>query len=71
MDNEVEFVYNTRLRSRSLNVDFYNRLSTAMLRDIRRENTEEDIDDVLMTVEHVNFVKEPIKLRPFVIHGIT
>lgn len=42
MGDEVEFIYNTRLRRRSLSVDFYSRLSSALMSDFERRNADEE-----------------------------
>uniref|UniRef100_W8C4W2 Uncharacterized protein n=1 Tax=Ceratitis capitata TaxID=7213 RepID=W8C4W2_CERCA len=45
MSEELKFIYNTRLRSRSLSIDFYSRLSNAFVNDFNRnsENVEENL----------------------------
>lgn len=42
MSDSVEFVYNTRLRSRILSVDFYSRLTNALVEDMQQNNPDQD-----------------------------
>lgn len=42
MGDAVEFVYNTRLRSRSLSVDFYSRPTNALVIDMQQDNPDQD-----------------------------
>lgn len=44
-DDNIEFVYNTRLRRENLDVDFQSRLASAFLLDIRRDNIDDDDRD--------------------------
>lgn len=45
MSDEVEFIYNTRLRARSISTDFYTRLEQALSNDIQHGNPERDESD--------------------------
>lgn len=46
MSEEVEFLYTTRLRRQSMDADFQSRLAAALVRDVQRENTDENTDEV-------------------------
>lgn len=45
MDDEVDMVYNTRLRRQSLDTDFHRRLANALANDLQRERDAEEIEE--------------------------
>lgn len=45
MSDEAEFVYNTRLRARSISTDFHGRLANALMRDFGNGSDDEEEED--------------------------
>lgn len=52
MDETVEFVYNARLRRRSLDTDLQSRLAAALLNDIQRDNIDQGVGTAGDDINH-------------------